>query len=124
MLTGISHAPFGGRTLMNTKRVAAAAVLAAAVASLPVAPASAQSCYASRDWFPLVFPFGVAAAVVETAAAIVSLPLAALSFPPYTPAYLYLGACGSPYLGYPPPPPYNPALANQYAPPPGYYGYY
>src|SRR5207248_5917942 len=95
MLRGISHAPFGGRTPMDTKRVAAAAVLVAAVVSLPIASASAQPCYASRDWFPLVFPFGIAAAVVETAAAIVSLPLAALSFPPYTPAFPYSGACGS-----------------------------
>jgi len=111
---------------MTIKRVAAAAVLAAAVASVSATPALAQPCYNPypRDWFPLVFPFGVAAAVVETAVAIVSLPLAAVSFPPYTPAYLYSGACGSPYLGYPPAPPYNPALANQYAPPPGYYGYY
>ncbi|HEX3536979.1 MAG TPA: hypothetical protein VHU15_09445 [Stellaceae bacterium] len=109
---------------MNTKRIATAALFATALASVAVTPASAQPCYYTRDWFPLVFPFSVAAAAVETAAAIVSLPLAALSFPPYTPSYLYSGACGAPYLGYPPPPPYNPALANQYAPPPGYYGYY
>jgi hypothetical protein len=109
---------------MNLKRIAAAALLATALASGSVATASAQQCYATRDWFPLVFPFGVAAAAVETAVAIVSLPLAALSFPPYTPSYLYHGDCASPYLGYPPPPPYNPALANQPAPPPGYYGYY
>lgn len=109
---------------MNPKRAAAAALFATALAGVAGTPASAQPCYPTHDWFPLVFPFGVAAAVVETAAAIVSVPLTAFAYPPYTPAYLYSGACRSPYLGYPPPPPYNPALATQYAPPPGYYGYY
>jgi hypothetical protein len=108
---------------MNTKRIAAAALISAAVVGSSVAPASAQSCY-SQNLFPLVFPFGVAAAIVETAVTVATLPLALLTAPAYVPVYPRYGACASPYYGYPPPPPYNPAAANQYAPPPGYYGYY
>jgi hypothetical protein len=108
---------------MNPRRIAAAALISAVVIGLPTAPASAQRCY-SQNLFPLFFPFGVAAAIVETAVTVATLPLSLLTSPAYAPVYPYYGGCASPYYGYPPPPPYNPAAATQYAPPPGYYGYY
>jgi len=102
---------------MNTNRIAVAALFAAAVSSLSATPAAAQGCYYTRDWFPLVFPFGIAAAIVDTAATIVTLPLVALTSPPYVPVYPVYGTCSSPYYGYPPPPA-NGAPYTGY----GYYG--
>lgn len=103
---------------MNTKRVAAAALLAAAVASLPLAPASAQRCYYPNDWIPLAFPFGVAAAIVDTALSIATLPLALVTAPAYAPVYPPYGTtCASPYYGYPPGPASGPPYSGY-----GYYG--
>lgn len=102
---------------MTGKRVAVA-LLAAAMAALPIAPAAAQGCYYTRDWFPLVFPFGVAAAIVDTAATIATLPLTLLTVPAYAPAYPVFGACTVPYYGYPPPPAYSPYTGYRYYGPP------
>ena len=108
---------------MSTKRVAAAAILAAAIGSLPAAPASAQPCYYGGDFFPLFLPFGIAAAVVGAAATIVTLPFAALGVPPGAPVYPFYGPCAvpshAPYYAYPPPPPAGPG-----GPPYTGYGYY
>jgi hypothetical protein len=110
---------------MIPRRIAAAAVFAVAAICLPVAPAAAQPYCYYPYYNPIFLPFQIAAAAVGTAAAIVTAPVALITNRPvYWPAFGYCGTAYSPYLGYPPPPPYNPALANQYAPPPGYYGYY
>ncbi len=81
--------------------IVTAAVAALAVVSLPTAPALAWHHHGG----PGFWPFAVGAAVLGTAAAIATAPLAAVA-PPY-PAYGY---------GYPPPP-------YGYGPPPSPYGY-
>ncbi len=84
---------------------AAAAVTALAVVSLPTAPALAWHHHGG----PGFWPFAVGAAVLGTAAAIATAPLAAVA-PPY-PAYGY---------GYPPPPGYGPPPSPYYYSPYGY----
>lgn len=98
---------------MISKRVAAAALLSAAVIALPMTQASAHR---HHGWFPLFLPFAAAAAVVGTAAAVATAPIAAVTAPAYYPPYY-----GAPY----PAPAYGSAPAYGYAPPPppGYYGY-
>jgi hypothetical protein len=85
-----------------------AAVAALAVVSLPTAPALAWHHHGR----PGFWPFAVGAAVLGTAAAIVTAPLAAIA-PPY-PAYGYAPA---PYAYGPPPSPYYYSPYG-YGPPP------
>ena len=84
---------------MNLQRIAIPAMLAAALAALPLSPARAQYYYPCNP-FPLFWPFCAAAAVVGTAGMIVTAPFRAAYYPP------------PPYYG-PPPGAY----------PPGYYNY-
>ena len=105
---------------MTMKR-AAAVLLAATALVLPAGPASAQLCYNPAYYdVPLFWPFYAAAAIVGTAAAIVTTPFTVLTGTPYWPGYgFYCSAPNSPYLHYPPPPPYGPG-----GPPYTGYGYY
>lgn len=87
---------------MTVKRIATAAAVALAMAAGPTAPALAWHHHRGGPFF---LPFAIAGAVVGTAAAIATAPLAAVAPPPAPyPAYGY----GPPPYGY-------------YGPPPGYY---
>jgi hypothetical protein len=68
---------------------AISATFAAAVAALPLSQAWAQ--YAPACSFPLAWPFCIAGAAVNTAAAIATAPLAVVAGGPYypQPAYYY-----------------------------------
>ena len=68
-------------------RIATSALFAAGLALLPVSAANAQYCPS-----PLALPFCIAGAAVNTAAAIATVPLYALSGPYYyPPGYYYPG---------------------------------
>jgi hypothetical protein len=74
---------------MPIRRIAVAAILAAALAALPLTPVRAQY-YPPCNPFPLSWPFCIAGAAVGTAAAIATAPFAAVAGGPY---YYY----GQPY---------------------------
>jgi hypothetical protein len=90
---------------MTRTRLIAAGLASALLASAPITPAFAWRHHGG-PWF---WPFAAGAAVVGTAAAIATAPLAVVA-PPRYPGYAYPG------YAYPPAPYY-------YGPPPGYYGY-
>ena len=79
---------------MLIRRIAMLAAFAAGIAALPVASATAQA-YPPCSPFPLTWPFCIAGAAVNTAAAIATAPFAAIAGPPY---YYY----GYPYPYYAP----------------------
>jgi hypothetical protein len=74
---------------MRIRQVAVSATFAAGLAALPLATAEAQYYYPPCSPFPLAWPFCIAGAAVNTAAAIVTAPFAALSGPYYYPYYGY-----------------------------------
>ena len=65
---------------MRLRRIAIWAAFAAGLAVLPFSAAKAQYYYPCNP-FPLTWPFCIAGAAVGTAAAIVTAPVAALSYP-------------------------------------------
>jgi hypothetical protein len=98
-------------------KLAAAALVAAGVAAMPLAPASAWDGryrhYYGHGYGCCYFPFGLVGAAAATAAAIVSAPFVIASAPFRQPYY-------PPPYPYPAPGYYAPA-PGYYAPPPGYY---
>ena len=72
---------------MRIRQIAVSALFAAGLAALPLATAEAQYYYPPCSPFPLAWPFCIAGAAVNTAAAIVTAPFAALSGPYYYPYY-------------------------------------
>src|SRR5439155_12362152 len=76
-------------TPMPIRRIAVAAILAAALAALPLTRVRAQY-YPPCNPFPLSWPFCIAGAAVGTAAAIATAPFYAVAGAPY---YYY----GQPY---------------------------
>jgi hypothetical protein len=74
---------------MRVRQIAVSALFAAGLAALPLATAEAQYYYPPCSPFPLAWPFCIAGAAVNTAAAIVTAPFAALSGPYYYPYYGY-----------------------------------
>ena len=67
---------------MLIRRLTISALVAAAIAAVPRAPAHAQYCS-----FPLEWPFCVAGAVVGTAATIATAPFRPYYYYPYYPSY-------------------------------------
>ena len=112
---------------MKIRRLAISAAVAAGVAALPLASATAQQpyppppppppyyAYPACSPFPLAWPFCVAGAVVGLAAAIVTAPFAALAGVP--PAWAYYRP---PPFYYPPPPDLPGYPTTPGAAPPGY----
>ncbi len=98
---------------MPLKRIASAALRAAAMAALPLSGAKAQYPYPPCNPFPLSWPF----CVVGAAAAIVSAPFRAAAGYPYYYSYPYYRY---PYYGYYPPSTVYPAGTN--GSPYAYYG--
>jgi hypothetical protein len=96
---------------MPLRRIAMSAAFAAGLVIAPLTSADAQYYPPPCSPFPLFWPFCIAGAAVVGAVGIATLPVRALTPPPY------------PYYGrpYPPPPPpyYRPGY---YPPPPPYYG--
>jgi hypothetical protein len=90
---------------MTRTRLIAAGLASALLASAPITPAFAWG----RHGGPWFWPFAAGAAVVGTAAAIVTAPLAVVA-PPRYPGYGYPGYA-------------HPQAPYYYGPPPGYYGY-
>jgi hypothetical protein len=85
VVTGRSHL----EKRMRIRQIAVSALFAAGLAALPLATAEAQYYYPPCSPFPLAWPFCIAGAAVNTAAAIVTAPFAALSGPYYYPYYGY-----------------------------------
>ena len=97
---------------MRVRRILLSVAFAAAMAAVPLSPASAQY-YPPCSPFPLSWPFCAAGAVVYGAATIVTAPFRAIAGQPY------YGYYGRPY--YPPPgyaaPGYYPSAPGNYPPP-------
>ena len=72
---------------MRIQGIAISAVFAAGIAALPLATAKAQYYYPLCNPFPLSWPFCIAGAAVNTAAAIATAPFQ----PYYYPGYYYYG---------------------------------
>ena len=78
---------------MSIHRIVIPAVFAAGIAALPLSSAKAQ--YYPPCSFPLAWPFCIAGAAVDTAAAIATAPFRAVAGPYYYYGYPYY------YYGYP-----------------------
>ena len=89
---------------MPISRFAVSAVFAAGLAFLPLSAAKAQYYGPPCTPFPLTWPFCVAGAVVGTAAAVVSAPFRAATYPYYYGYYPPRYYAPPPYY----PPPYYP----------------
>jgi len=91
---------------MTYTRGAAFALLVAGASLVPLSDASARCWRCGPPFF--LWPFAAAAAVVGTAAAVATAPLAAVAGAPYYPPAAY----------YPPPPAYYAPAPHYYYPPP------